>query len=111
MSLKLIKIHLYGQLKKRFQPDASLAENTVITLPYKENECFKDLLFRLNLDEDECGDCFVNGKLAFPDTRVPKDARIGLFPFELRLIDGGQYIKGHGFVTKNPYANSQNDKY
>ena len=89
--------------RKKFKPKSSLAENTIINLPNVENEKFQDMLKRLDLRFEECGDCFINGKLAFKDSNVPKNARIGLFPFGMRLIDGGQYIKGHGYVTTNPF--------
>jgi hypothetical protein len=99
----MLEIHLYGIIKKKFRPNASFAEDTVLTLPNEKNDRFRDLLERLDLDIKECGDCFINGKLAYHDTIIPKNARIGLFPFGMHLIDGGQYIKGHGFITTNPY--------
>ncbi len=101
----MIEVHLYGTLKKKFKHDASLAEDTIVTIPSEENEQFQDFLIRLGLKFIECGDCFINGKLAFRETIVPQNARVGLFPLGMHLIDGGQYIKGHGFVTTNPYDN------
>ncbi len=106
MVLKMLEVHLYGIIKKRFKSTASFAEDTIITLPNKENEQFQEFLTRLSLKMKECGDCFINGKLAFKDTIVPKNARIGLFPLGMHLIDGGQYLKGHGFVTTNPFDDS-----
>lgn len=102
----MLEIHLYGILKKRFRRNASLAEDTVITLPNKKNEQFQDFLKRLDLDFKECGDCFINGQLAFKDTIVPEDARVGLFSLGMHLLDGGQYIKMHGYVTSNPFENN-----
>ena len=99
----MLEIHLYGILMKKFKPNASFAEDTVITLPNEKNERFRDLLKRLGLSIKECGDCFINGKLAYQDTVIPKNARVGLFPFGMHLLDGGQHIKGHGFVTTNPF--------
>lgn len=99
----MLKIYLYGIFKKKFKPDASLAEDTVINLPNEKNEQFQNLLRRLGWSIKECGDCFINGKLAYQDTIIPKNARIGLFPFGMHLLDGGQYIKGHGYITTNPY--------
>lgn len=101
----MLEIHLYGILRKKFKPNASSSEDTVISLPSKKNERFQDLLTRLDLNLNDCGDCFINGNLAFKDTIIPKNARVGLFPFGMHLIDGGQHIKGHGFVTTNPYDN------
>ncbi|MFX1516260.1 MAG: hypothetical protein ACFFC6_08125 [Promethearchaeota archaeon] len=99
----MLEIHLYGVFRKKFKPNASYAEDTVITLPDVKNERFQDLLERLGLIMKACGDCFVNGKLAYQDTLIPKNARIGLFPYGMHLLDGGQHIKGHGFVTTNPF--------
>jgi hypothetical protein len=39
------------------------------------------------------GDCFINGKLARQSDRVEDGDRIGLFPFNMRLIDGGMELK------------------
>ena len=99
----MLEIHLYGIFRKRFKPNASFAEDTVISLPNEKNEQFRDLLKRLGLSPEECGDCFINGKLAYQDTIIPTNARIGLFPYGMHLLDGGQHIKGHGFVTTNPF--------
>ena len=67
----MLEIHLYGIFRKKFKPNASYAEDTVITLPNVKNERFRDLLERLGLNPKECGDCFINGKLAFQDTFIP----------------------------------------
>ena len=99
----MLEIHLYGIFRKKFKPYASYAEDTVITLPNVKNERFRDLLKRLGLNPKECGDCFINGILAYQDTIIPKNARVGLFPYGMHLLDGGQHIKGHGFVTTNPF--------
>jgi hypothetical protein len=99
----MLEIHLYGIFRKKFKPNASYAEDIVITFPNKKNEKFQDFLKRLGLSSKECGDCFINGNLAYQDTIIPENARIGLFPFGMHLLDGGQHIKGHGFVTTNPF--------
>ncbi|MFW9906327.1 MAG: hypothetical protein ACFFFH_18545 [Candidatus Thorarchaeota archaeon] len=99
----MLEIHLYGIFRKKFKPNASFAEDTIISLPNFKNEHFQNLLERLGLRVKECGDCFINGRLANQDTIIPENARIGLFPFGMHLLDGGQHIKGHGFVTTNPF--------
>ncbi len=98
----MLHIYLYGFLKKRFVPNAKLSESTMIEADYKEGESFKKFLVRLNIDPSEIGDCFINSKLAFLDDIIPKNARIDLFGLGMSLLDGGQYIKGHGHVTKHP---------
>ena len=95
-------IHLYGYIKKKFVPNAKLGEATVIKMNEIENETFSDLLVRIKVDYKEIGDCFVNGKLAHQNTIIPKNARIGIFSMGMCLLDGGQHIKGHGYVLKSP---------
>ena len=96
----VISIHLYGFIKKKFNPQAKMAENTIVTLDFVPNEQFSTLLQRLKLDQEELGDCFVNSKVANEKTLIPDNARIALFSKGMRLLCGGQHIKGHGFVTK-----------
>ena len=97
----MLSVYVYGFLKKRFDANAKLSESTIISIEHKEHETFAELLKRMNIDETELGDCFVNSKIAEKDKLIPKDARIGLFSFGMRLLDGGQHIKGHGYVTKD----------
>ena len=87
------KIHIYGHLKKNFDPNASLAESMVIDLSHRENESFSELITRIGLNPDKVGDCFINGRIVQKTTIITKDSRIGLFPTGMRLIDGGLYIK------------------
>ena len=98
----MLAIHVYGFLKKKFDPEAKLSESTVLKIKFNEHETFTDLLKRLNIDESELGDCFINGHIAEKNIMIPNDARIGLFGFGMRLLDGGQHIKGHGYITRQP---------
>ena len=97
----MLNVYVYGFLKKKFNSEANLSENTIIKVEYKEHETFAEFLKRMNILETELGDCFINGKIAEKDKIIIKDARIGLFSFGMRLLDGGQHIKGHGYVTKD----------
>lgn len=96
----MIYLHVYGFLKKKFNSEAKLSESTIIEIEFKPNESFNNFLQRINIDTSELGDCFINGKIAESDLIVPENARIGLFGIGMCLLDGGQHIKGHGFVTK-----------
>ena len=98
----VISIHVYGFIKKKFNPQAKMAENTVVTLDFVPNEHFSTLLQRLKLDENELGDCFVNSTVANEKTLIPDNARIALFGKGMRLLCGGQHLKGHGFIDKKP---------
>ena len=96
----MLEIHVYGHLKKKFDPSARLSEQTVIQLPHIEGERFFELLKRIDLSKRDCGDCFINGRVAMEDTLVPEGARVALFPLGMHLLCGGQHLKGHGFITK-----------
>jgi hypothetical protein len=95
-----IDVHLYGLLRnlvKNSRPD----EDTVMTLDYVEGETFLDLLKRLGLERKDVGDCFIDGTLAKPKDIIPHGARVGLFPFNMVLLCGGQHLKGHGYTKED----------
>jgi hypothetical protein len=96
----MIRVHLYGRLKSLVD-DARANENTVLELEHEEGETFADLLNRLGLEEGDVGDCFLNGSLVKPSDEIPDRARIGLFPFNMRLLCGGQHLKGHGYTQSD----------
>jgi len=96
----VIEIHIYGHLKKKFDPTARLSDQTIIRVPSIPGEQSAQLLARINLAVRECGDCFVNGIVATADTLVPEGARVALFPLGMHLLCGGQHLKGHGFIMK-----------
>ncbi len=96
----MLKVHVYGFLKKKFDSEAKLSESIILTIDHIQNETFCDFLQRMNLVESELGDCFINGKIAENSFIIPENARIGLFSTGMRLLDGGQHIKGHGYITK-----------
>ena len=93
LGIIMLEIHLYGLMKRLFVSEASLAEDTIIIRHFLEDEIFSQLLERLNLNIDQCGDCFINGRLAKQTDIIPKGARIGIFPKGMNLIDGGLYLK------------------
>ncbi len=100
MSADSLEIHLYGRLRKLIKgsrPD----EDTVQTLEYVENETFEGLIDRLALKQSDIGDCFLNGTLVKPKDVIPKGARLGLFPFNMVLLCGGQHLKGHGYTRED----------
>jgi hypothetical protein len=92
-----LEIHLYGRLRTMVQgsrPD----EDTILRLDYVEKETFEELIERLGLKRSDIGDCFLNGTLVKPKDEIPKGARVGLFPFNMVLLCGGQHLKGHGYT-------------
>lgn len=76
-------------------------EDTVLRLDFVENETFEDLVKRLGLERSDIGDCFLNGTLVKPNDIIPKSARVGLFPFNMVLLCGGQHLKGHGYTRED----------
>ena len=96
----MIETHLYGKLRSIVQ-GSKPNEDTVVIYQYKENETFKEFIERLGLKPSDLGDCFINGILAKLTDVIPNGARIGLFPFNMVLLCGGQHLKGHGFTRLN----------
>ena len=105
MSEYSLEIHFFGFLKKKIDSTASMAEDTVQKYEFLENETLFDLIQRLGLKFEECGDCFINGKVVESDTIIPrpknKNTRIAIFSTGMHLLCGGQHLKGHGYITKN----------
>jgi hypothetical protein len=100
MSNDSIEVHLYGRLRKLVigsRPD----EDTILRLDFIENESFEQLVKRLGLSPSDIGDCFLNGTLVKLNDEIPKGARVGLFPFNMVLLCGGQHLKGHGYTRKD----------
>jgi len=97
MNSRRIEIHLYGALRS-LVPDSRPDEDTVLRLDSISNETFGGLVARLGLKPSDLGDCFIDGTLAKPSSLIPEGARIGLFPFNMVLLCGGQHLKGHGYT-------------
>ncbi len=74
------------------------SEDTVMRLEYVEGETFERIVNRLGLKPDDLGDCFINGNLAKMSHQLSDGDRIGLFPFNMVLLCGGQHLKGHGYT-------------
>ncbi|MGQ4870776.1 MAG: MoaD/ThiS family protein [Candidatus Thorarchaeota archaeon] len=96
----MLEIHLYGLLRSMVE-GTSASEDTIIYVEYVSGETFSQLIERMGLQMKELGDCFVNGTLARPDTPLADGDRIGLFPFNMTLLCGGQHLKGHGLIQSD----------
>ncbi|MHA2602484.1 MAG: MoaD/ThiS family protein [Candidatus Thorarchaeota archaeon SMTZ1-83] len=97
----MIEIHLYGCLRELVKGSRS-DEDTVLTCESVQGETFAQLLSRLGLKSRDVGDCFINGSLAKPDDPILDGFRVGLFPFNMVLLCGGQHLKGHEFTKSDP---------
>jgi molybdopterin converting factor small subunit len=96
----MIEIHLYGKLRSLVS-GSSACEDTVMMVDFVENETFACFVERLGLKEKDLGDCFINGNLAKKNYQMKDDDRIGLFPFNMVLLCGGQHLKGHGYTKED----------
>ena len=98
----MLEIRIFGWLRKKFDENASLAGDMIFEKEFIENENFEALLKRLNISKSDCGDCFVDGKVAKNDTIIKDKSRIALFSQGMYLLCGGQHYKGTGYITKEP---------
>lgn len=96
----LIEVHIYGQLKKVINPQASMAENTIVILEHQANESIETILHRLKIHPKKCGEFFIDGTVAEIDSMVSDNSRVALFPIGMHLLCGGQHLKGHGFIRE-----------
>ncbi len=96
----MIEIHLYGKLRS-LVPDSSVCEDTVLMFDSVENETFAQFVQRLGFQRNDLGDCFINGTLAKNDCVLADGDRLGLFPFNMVLMCGGQHLKGHGYTKED----------
>jgi hypothetical protein len=96
----MIEIHLYGKLRS-LVPESRASEDTKMMLEFVEDETFLQLVQRIGLQKEDIGDCFINGNLAKPEHIMKDGDRLGLFPFNMVLLCGGQHLKGHGYTKKD----------
>jgi molybdopterin converting factor small subunit len=96
----MIEIHLYGNLRALVSGSIA-SEDTILKMEFVENETFAQIVTRLGLKPEDLGDCFINGNLAKSDHILADGDRIGLFPFNMVLLCGGQHLKGHGYTRKD----------
>ena len=90
----MLNIHVFGFLKKKFDPNAKLSEQTIVKLDFINNESFLDLLKRVNIEPNELGDCFINGSVVMTGNEIiPDESRVSLFSVGMLLHEGGQYLK------------------
>lgn len=80
---------------------STASEDTIMRLEFIEGETFLQFIARLGLKPDDMGDCFINGTLAKPDQLLDDNDRLGLFPFNMVLLCGGQHLKGHGYTKED----------
>ena len=82
-------------------PGSSASEDSIMRLEPVEGETFLEFIERMGLTREDLGDCFIDGTLAKPTDKILDGSRIGLFPFNMVLLCGGQHLKGHGYTKRD----------
>ncbi|MHA2169157.1 MAG: MoaD/ThiS family protein [Candidatus Kariarchaeaceae archaeon] len=97
----VLDIHVFGEFRK-FAENSKVTDDSVIYLPFKENETVEELIRRIGIEPDKTGELLVNFVVAELDTVIPKDGmRVAIFPLGMHLLCGASHLKGHSFtVTK-----------
>jgi hypothetical protein len=88
----MIEVHLYGLLKKMV-PGSKANEDTILLVKAEGGETFQEFIYRLTIEISYIGDCIINGKLANHTDIIKSGDRVGLFPYNMRLIDDGMELK------------------
>jgi hypothetical protein len=88
----MLEVHLYGVLRE-IVCLSKASEHTILNIEARENEKFHQLIHRLGSKSADIGDCFINGNLASKFDIVKNGDRVGLFSFNMRLIDSGMELK------------------
>ncbi len=98
----MIDIHVYGFLRKKFDPDASLTGEMKKQIEFFKGITLLDALKKIDIKPEEFGECFINGNCVNTEDNplIVDGSRIGIFSEGMYLLCGGQHLKGHGFITK-----------
>ena len=98
----MIDILIFGFLRKKIDPKASLAGDMKIQVEHSKGIKLLDILNNIKIEPQDFGECFIDGVCVKPgENPLIKDgSRIGIFSEGMYLLCGGQHLKGHGFITK-----------
>ena len=88
----MIETRLYGKFRA-LVPDSCPTEDTILICDYKEGESFEMFVQRLDLDVDDMGNCFINGKLANNFTILSDGDRVALFPIGMQFFANVSHIQ------------------
>ncbi|MHA1974450.1 MAG: hypothetical protein ACTSW1_15740 [Candidatus Hodarchaeales archaeon] len=99
----MLQVYFFGALKKRFFPGISVTENVPLKIEFIPDETISELLTRLNITQDEIGECFVNHTVVETfDEILDDESRVAIFSKGMYLIDGGMFIRGHAYIQRKP---------
>ena len=97
----MLDVHLFGDLRK-YSDAKRMTDDSVVFIEFVENEKIDELIVRMGITLEEIGEVFVNHTVVTLDTPVQKDeSRIAIFSSGMRLLCGGQHLKGHGWIQKD----------
>ena len=88
----MIETRLYGKFRS-LVPDSCATEETILLCDYKEEETFEMFVKRLNLDVNDMGNCFINGKVANNYTILSDGDRVALFPLGMQYFASVNHIQ------------------
>lgn len=88
----MIETRLYGKYRS-LVPNSCATEDTILMCDYKEGESFGMFVKRLNLDINDMGNCFINGKLANNFSTLSDGDRVALFPIGMQYFANVSHIQ------------------
>ena len=89
----MLTVHLYGKLRK-LASNPNPSANSIVEIPFRSGETLKDCIERLGIQIQDTGELFINHVLSDPHEIIPRDeSRLGIFPVDMQLIDGGLYLR------------------
>ncbi|MCY3414638.1 MAG: hypothetical protein INQ03_23515 [Candidatus Heimdallarchaeota archaeon] len=98
----MLDVHFFGTLRK-YSEFKGVTDDSVVYVDYKEGETIAELLKRMGVVE-EVGEVFINHLVKDLDDIIESDgSRIAVFEDRMRLLCGGQHLKGHGYITKKDH--------
>lgn len=93
---------------RKHAKNSKATDESIVKVEYIPNEEFIDLLERIGINQKDIGEIFINYRVVDTDAIIPFDeSRISIFSEGMYLIDGGQHLKGHGFIkNKNKFKSN-----
>lgn len=97
----MLDIHLFGDLRK-YSDAKKMTDDSVVLVKFVENEQIDELILRMGITLEEIGEVFVNHTVVTLETVIESDeSRVAVFSSGMRLLCGGQHLKGHGMIQKD----------
>jgi hypothetical protein len=82
----LIKVHLYGKLR-RFTDNLDPTRDSIVNLLVEEGDTIEDIIRRIGIPNEEIGsNIFLNGEYSALNRRVRDGDRLGVFPDNMQLL-------------------------